>query len=61
LPKESSEKTFSATNYERPSSQSSTTDTDLYCRNGHKRTAENTYIRPNGERECGVCRKNARK
>ena len=30
------------------------------CKNGHKRTTENTYIRPNGEKECRICRKNAR-
>lgn len=32
-----------------------------YCRNGHKRTPENTYVRPDGERECRICRKNARR
>lgn len=31
------------------------------CRNGHKRTPENTYVRPDGERECRICRKNARR
>jgi len=30
------------------------------CRNGHKRTLENTYYRPNGDRECRICRKLAR-
>ena len=34
---------------------------DKSCRNGHPRTAENTYIRPDGERECRICRRNARK
>jgi ssDNA-binding Zn-finger/Zn-ribbon topoisomerase 1 len=34
---------------------------DEFCRNGHRRTPENTYIRPDGERECRVCRRNARK
>ena len=61
LPKESSSDTFRGTNSGRTSSQPSSYDTNLYCRNGHKRTTENTYVRPNGERECGVCRKNARK
>jgi ssDNA-binding Zn-finger/Zn-ribbon topoisomerase 1 len=32
-----------------------------YCRNGHQRTPENTYVRPDGERECRICRKNARR
>ena len=36
-------------------------DLDKYCRNGHPRTSENTYVRPNGERECRVCRSNARR
>jgi len=36
-------------------------DLDKYCRNGHLRTNENTYVRPDGERECRVCRRNARK
>lgn len=30
--------------------------TDRYCRNGHRRTKENTYITPDGYRACGVCR-----
>jgi ssDNA-binding Zn-finger/Zn-ribbon topoisomerase 1 len=30
------------------------------CRNGHPKTPENTYVRPDGQRECRVCRKNAR-
>lgn len=31
------------------------------CRNGHPRTPENTYVRPDGERECRICRKLARR
>lgn len=31
------------------------------CRNGHPRTPENTYVRPDGERECRECRRNARR
>ena len=31
------------------------------CRNGHPRTPENTYVRPDGERECKICRKLARR
>jgi len=31
------------------------------CKNGHPRTAENTYVRPDGSRECRICRKEARK
>lgn len=61
LPKESVSSNYRGTNSGRTSNQSSSFDTSLYCRNGHKRTTENTYVRPNGERECGVCRKNARK
>jgi hypothetical protein len=37
-----------------------TESADDYCRNGHQRNDQNTYVRPNGERECRVCRKNAR-
>ena len=33
---------------------------DLFCRNGHLRTDEDTYVRPDGERECRICRKIAR-
>ena len=61
LPKEPSVKNFRESNSERSSSRSSSNDTNLYCRNGHKRSVENTYFRPNGDRECGTCRKNARK
>lgn len=28
-----------------------------YCRNGHLRTPENTYFRPDGKRVCKSCRK----
>ena len=52
--------TFRNSNTERNTGPLSSKDTSLYCRNGHKRTTENTYVRPNGERECGICRKNAR-
>jgi ssDNA-binding Zn-finger/Zn-ribbon topoisomerase 1 len=31
------------------------------CRNGHLRSIENTYVRPDGERECRVCRRDARR
>jgi len=31
-----------------------------YCRNGHERTPANTYTRPDGERECRICRRNTR-
>lgn len=30
------------------------------CRNGHTRNSENTYIRPDGSRECRVCKRNSR-
>ncbi len=30
------------------------------CRNGHVRTNENTYIRPDGSRECRICKNNSR-
>jgi ssDNA-binding Zn-finger/Zn-ribbon topoisomerase 1 len=36
-------------------------DLGTHCRNGHFRTPENTYTRPDGERECRICRRNARK
>lgn len=61
LPKESSNRNFRGPNKRRTLSKPSSHDTNLYCRNGHKRTTENTYVRPNGERECDICRKNARK
>ena len=32
-----------------------------YCRNGHIRTNESTYIRPDGSRECRTCKNNTRK
>lgn len=52
---------FRRTNSGATTSRAGSNDTNLYCRNGHERTTENTYVRPNGERECGICRKNARK
>lgn len=61
LPEESSDSDFRGPNKRRTPSRPISHDTNLYCRNGHKRTTENTYVRPNGERECGICRKNARK
>lgn len=33
---------------------------DAQCRNGHPRTPENTYIRPDGVRECRICQSAAR-
>lgn len=60
LPKESPSSNFRGTNSGRTASQPSSRLTNLYCRNGHKRTTENTYVRPNGERECVICRRNAR-
>jgi len=33
---------------------------DGYCRNGHLRTPNDTYVRPNGESECKICRRIAR-
>jgi hypothetical protein len=41
--------------------QRSKQDLDKYCRNGHLRTPESTYTRPNGDRECSICRSNRRK
>jgi len=26
-----------------------------HCINGHEYSAENTYVRPNGDRECRIC------
>ena len=28
---------------------------DKFCKNGHKRSPEDTYVRKNGRRECRVC------
>jgi hypothetical protein len=28
------------------------------CKHGHKFTKDNTYVRPNGKRECFVCKRN---
>ncbi len=44
-----------------PTKKSGRSDVDGYCRNGHLRTTENTYVRPDGSIECRICRKNARK
>ena len=44
----------------RTASSARSFDSNAYCRNGHKRTSENTYVRPDGERECRICRRNAR-
>lgn len=30
------------------------------CRNGHRRTKANTYVRPNGFRECRICKAEAK-
>lgn len=35
-------------------------DSREVCRNGHPRTSDNTYFRPDGQRECRICRRNAR-
>jgi hypothetical protein len=47
----------------RPFPETSSSDDSLYspfCRNGHLRTDADTYVRPSGERECNICRKNNR-
>lgn len=31
------------------------------CKNGHPYTAENTYVRPDGERECRACKRISRR
>ena len=31
-----------------------------HCRKGHERTTENTYVSPNGHRECRICSKPGR-
>jgi ssDNA-binding Zn-finger/Zn-ribbon topoisomerase 1 len=31
-----------------------------FCRNGHERRPSNTYCRPDGKRECRICRRDAR-
>jgi hypothetical protein len=59
-PKENSESYFPVSSTEYVSSKPSTNSSKQVCKNGHKRTEENTYIRPNGERECRICRKHAR-
>ena len=60
LVKESSSDSYREFQAARPSSAPSSNVSSFYCRNGHKRTSENTYVRPDGERECRVCRRNAR-
>lgn len=32
-----------------------------HCKYGHKFTKENTYIRPEGHRECRICKKNRKR
>lgn len=59
-PKENSERYFPESSTEFVSSKPSTNSSKQLCKNGHIRTEENTYIRPNGERECRICRKHAR-
>jgi ssDNA-binding Zn-finger/Zn-ribbon topoisomerase 1 len=44
-----------------PPTRSAATSSVGTCRNGHPRTPENTYVRPNGERECRICRQLARR
>ena len=39
----------------------SASDRGEVCRNGHPRTPDNLYIRPDGSRECRICRRNARR
>lgn len=45
---------------EKLSSNRVSTDSREVCRNGHPRTSDNTYFRPDGQRECRICRRNAR-
>jgi hypothetical protein len=59
-PIESSASHFRGPRMEYSSSKQETNRSQDVCKNGHIRTEENTYIRPNGERECRICRKNAR-
>ena len=61
LSKESPSGSYSSANSGRTTSRAGSNNTNLYCKNGHQRTTENTYVRPNGDRECSICRKNARK
>ena len=44
-----------------PEARKSSNSLSTNCRNGHPRTPENTYVRPDGSRECSVCRRNARR
>lgn len=34
---------------------------NFHCRNGHKRTEENTFVKPNGARVCNECRRGCRR
>ena len=47
-------------NFESDTKNSDSDSTNEFCRNGHERTNENTYERPDGKRECRICRRNAR-
>jgi hypothetical protein len=60
LSKESPGSSYRESQTKGTSNRPSSYDSNLFCRNGHKRTSQNTYVRPDGERECRVCRKNAR-
>ena len=60
LSKESPSSSYRESQTKGTSNRPSSYDSNLFCRNGHKRTSQNTYVRPDGERECRVCRKNAR-
>lgn len=33
------------------------TGTETHCKRGHERTAENTYVTPEGDRHCNDCRR----
>ena len=35
-------------------------DRMTHCRRGHERNEENTYVRPDGKRQCRACRRNPR-
>ena len=60
LTKESSSRSYRESQTKGTINRPSSYDSNLFCRNGHKRTSQNTYVRPDGERECRICRKNAR-
>ncbi|MFF0835873.1 MULTISPECIES: hypothetical protein [unclassified Streptomyces] len=40
----------------RPDAASGRAESEGKCRNGHERTPENTYVDPNGKRQCRGCR-----